>query len=103
MLTVEKLPDAECWARAWDYLMSLLGAAPDDLCWDATHHLQGHAHVDGRELVVIASRDEQHHVLVLTPEDWDEIRRAPADARGELLRRCAIADHDRLVQVLANA
>lgn len=83
--------------------MSLLGTEPDDLCWDATHHLQGHAHVDGHELVVIASRDEQHHVVVLTPQDWDEIRRAPAAERSALLRRCAIADHDRLVEVLATS
>ena len=83
--------------------MSLLGTEPDDLCWDATHHLQGHAHVDGHELVVIASRDEDHRVVVLTPDDWDEIRRAPTGERGALLRRCSIADHDRLVQVLAGA
>jgi hypothetical protein len=81
----------------------LLGSAPDDLCWDETHHLQGHAHVDGRELVVIASRDEEHHVLVLTPADWDEIRRARRDERADLLRRCAIADHDSLARVLAAA
>jgi hypothetical protein len=98
-----KRADTECWARAWEYLRSLLGAAPDDLCWDGTHHLQGHAHVAGHELVVIAPRDEEHHVLVLTPADWDEIRRARPDERGELLRRCAIADHDRLVRVLAAA
>jgi hypothetical protein len=83
--------------------MSLLGKAPDALLWDERHHLQGHAHVHGHELVVIASRDEEHHVLVLTPEDWDEIRRAPADRRGELLRRCAIEDRERLTQVLADA
>jgi hypothetical protein len=81
--------------------MSLLGFAPDDLCWDTTHHLQGHAHVDGRELVVIATRDNEHHVLVLTPEDWADIRRAHPDQRRELVRRCAIEDRERLVQVLA--
>lgn len=97
-----KLPDAECWARACDYLMSLLGTAPDGLCWDATHHLQGHVQVAGHELVVIASRDDSHHVLVLTPQDWDEIRRALPDRRGDLVRRCAIEDHDRLIQVLAD-
>ena len=58
---------------------------------------------DGRELVVIASRDENHHVLVLTPEDWDEIRRAHPERRSELLRQCAIEDHDRLVRVLTAA
>ena len=83
--------------------MSLLGSEPDDLLWDTTHHLQGHAHVHGHELVVIATRDREHHVLVLTPQDWDEIRRAPADQRGDLLRRCAIGDRDRLERVLANA
>lgn len=98
-----KRDDAECWARAWDYLMTLIGSEPDDLCWDERHHLQGHAHVDGRELVVIASRDEGHHVLVLTPHDWDDIRWAIPERRGELLRSCAIADHDRLTQVLASA
>ena len=83
--------------------MSLLGSPPDALHWDAKHHLQGHAHIHGHELVVIASRDQEHHVLVLTPEDWDEIRRAPGEDRSELLRRCAIDDHDRLLRVLADA
>jgi hypothetical protein len=99
----ERRSDAECWSQAWQYLMSLLGSAPDALHWDEKHHLQGHAQVKGHELVVIASRDQDHHVLVLTPEDWDEIRRAPAQDRGELLRRCAIDDHDRLLRVLADA
>jgi hypothetical protein len=97
----ERFPDAECWARACAHLLALLGVEPDDVCWDATHHLQGRAHVAGRELVVIASRDDVHHALVFTPEDWNEVRLAPAEHRGEMLHRCAIADHLRLVQVLA--
>jgi hypothetical protein len=83
--------------------MSLIGSEPDDLCWDERHHLQGHAHVHGKELVVIAPRDDDHHVLVLTPEDWDDVRRAHPERRVELLRRCAIEDHDRLTQVLATS
>ena len=97
----ERIVDAECWARAGGYLIALLGTEPDDLCWDRTHQLQGHAHVGGRELVVIASRDDTHNDLVFTAEDWDEVRRSSIEHRGEMLRRCAIADHDRLVQVLA--
>jgi hypothetical protein len=97
----EKLPDAECWARAGMHLLALLGMEPDDLRWDATHHLEGHAHVGGRELVVIASRDELHHALVFTPEDWDELRLSPAARRAEMLQCCEIADHARLVQILA--
>ena len=97
----EKPPDTECWTRAATHLLALLGADPDDLRWDGTHHLQGHAHVGGRELVVIASRDELRCALVFTPEDWDEVRRSPSESRGEILLRCVIADHDRLVKVLA--
>ena len=50
-------PDGECWAKASEFLTELIGSPPDDLVWDATYHLQGHSHIDGRELVVIAPRD----------------------------------------------
>jgi hypothetical protein len=97
----KKFPDAECWARAGTHLIAVLGTEPDHLCWDRTHHLQGRVHVGDRELVVIAARDDLHRALVFTPEDWDEVRRSSLEQRGEMLQRCAIADHDRLVQVLA--
>ena len=97
----DRLADAECRARAGSDLLALLGAEPDDMCWDRTHQLQGHVHVGGRAFVVIAARDDLHQTLVFTPEDWDEVRRSPIENRSETLRRCAIADHTRFVQLLA--
>jgi hypothetical protein len=85
---------------AWEFLIELIGSAPDDLAWDDIHHLQGHGHLDGRELVVIAPRDDLHRTIVLIAEDWDAVSRAGADERRELLEVCAIADRDRLVAVL---
>jgi hypothetical protein len=96
-----KLPDDECRARAGSHLIAILGAQPDHLCWDRTHQLQGHAHVGGKEFIVIAARDDLHQTLVFTPEDWEEVRRSSVEHRGEALRRCAIADHSRVVQLLA--
>ena len=94
--------DAECWARASEFLTELIGSPPDDLLWDDTHHLQGHGHVGGRELIVIAPRDDDHQTIVLTTEDWDIVRWASTDQRRDLLNACAIADHNRLVSVLAD-
>jgi hypothetical protein len=92
--------DPQCRADATEYLVGLIGSPPDDLSWDCDHHLQGHAHVCGCELVLIAARDEAHHPLVLTARDWDEIRRAFGDERRDMLRACAIESHDRLTEVL---
>lgn len=93
-------PDAVCRARATEFLFELIGSSLDDLLWDDTHHLQGHGHLHGRELVVIAPRDDDHRTVVLTAEDWDAVRRASTDQRRDLLDTCAIADHDRLVAVI---
>ena len=95
--------DPECRALASEYLTEVIGSPPDDLLWDDTHRLQGHGHVHGRELVVIASRDEDHRTLVLTAEDWDAVRRTTGAERGELLNACAIVDHERLVVALGDA
>lgn len=95
-------PDTACWAKACEFLVQLIGSPPDDLLWDDTHHLQGHGHLQGCELVVIASRDDDHQPVVLTAEDWDAVRRASADQRRELLKACAIASHDQLVAVLGH-
>jgi len=94
-------PDPQCWAEATDYLVELLGSAPDSLCWDSTHHLQGHAHAGRCELVIIAARDQEHHALVLTADDWDAVKRTTGEERRELLMACAIDSHDRLEAVLA--
>ena len=94
-------PDTECRARAREYLVDLIGAPPDDLSWDNTHRLRGHAHLGGRELVVIAPRDEAHSTIVLTASDWDEIRRAAGDQRRSLLGAYAINNRSRLAAVLA--
>ena len=92
--------DSESQAIAREFLTVLIGTAPDDLEWDDTHHLQGHGHLDGHELIVIAPRDDQHRTIVLIAEDWDAVSRATADQRRGLLEACAIADHNRLVAVL---
>jgi len=92
--------DPQCRADATQYLVGLIGSPPDDLSWDCDHHLQGHAHVCGCELVVIAARDEAHHPLVLTARDWDEIRRASDLERMNLVRCCAIENHDQLTHAL---
>ena len=93
-------PDRVCRARAYAYLVQLIGAHPARLTWDATHSLQGHVHLGSRELVVIAPRDEAHQPLVLTEPSWDAVRRAAAEQRRELIRSCAITDHAGLVSVL---
>jgi hypothetical protein len=93
--------DDECQASASQFLRELIGAEPDDLLWDVEHHLQGHAHWSGREIIVIASRDDSHRPVVLTAEDWDTIRHSFGYDRGELLRRSAIQTHSRFVEALA--
>lgn len=94
------LTDSESRARASEFLVELVGTSLDDLRWDDKHHLQGRAHLNGRELVVIAPRDDRHDPVVLTSEDWDAVSRAHGEHRCDLLTACAIADHDRLVAVL---
>ena len=95
-------PDIECWARASEFLTELIGSPPDDLRWDDTHRLRGHGHLHGRELIVIAPRDDDHQTVVLTAEDWDAVRRASTDQRRDLLNSCAITDNSRLVAVLSD-
>jgi hypothetical protein len=87
----------ECHHRADAYLTDLIGAAPDDLCWDPIHQLQGHAHLGDCELIVIAPRDDEHGTIVLTAEDWDAIRHTPVETHTELLDQLAIHDHAQLV------
>ena len=95
-------PDVECQARAREFLSELVGSPSDDLPWDDTYHLRGHGHLHGHELIVIAPRDDDHHTVVLTAEDWDVVRQASTDQRRDLLENCAIADRDRLVAVLSD-
>ena len=92
--------DSECRARASEFLTELIGSPPDSLSWDDAHHLQGHGQVQGRELVVIAPRDDDHHTVVLTAEDWDAVRRCSTAGRRQLLDQCAIVDHAHLVAAL---
>ena len=93
--------DTECRARARQFLIHLIGAMPDDLTWDHTHRLQGHARLAGHQLVVIAPRDDDHRTVVLTRRDWEQVRRADGAQRRSLLGSCAIADRGRLAAVLA--
>jgi hypothetical protein len=95
-------PDSACRARATAFLVELIGSPLDDLLWDNTHCLRGHGHLRGREIVVIAPRDDDHGTIVLTAEDWDVIRLASGDQRCELLERFAIVDHHRLIAVLGD-
>jgi hypothetical protein len=95
-------PDVECHARASEFVSELIGSPLDDLLWDDTYHLRGHGRLHGHELIVIAPRDDDHHTVVLTAEDWDVVRQASTDQRRDLLESCAIADRDRLVAVLSD-
>ena len=92
-----------CQVNATEYLGALIGAAPENLRWDNVHHLQGHVVCAGREIILIAPRDDLHHALVLTLEDWQRIRVAQGAERLEMLRACAIESHDRLLQALRDA
>ncbi len=94
------LTESEGQARACAFLRLLIGTAPTALYWDQSHHLRGHVHVGDRELVVIAPRDKVHPPIVLTAEDWDEIRHAPGEQAGDLVRQRAIHDHDRLLALV---
>lgn len=101
--------DASCRAVACEYLGELLLGVPERpcpepaVCWDATHHLQGHAHVGAVELVVIAPRDDRHQPLLVVEQDWNRIRRAGSDERPRLVDECAIRNTRRLRDVLAHA
>ena len=87
-------------ARAYDFLVGLMGVAPDVLTWDSTHRLQGHAHHHGHELVVIATHEASHKPVVLTAPGWDEVRRSSNDQRHELIDSYAITDHSGLVAAM---
>lgn len=93
-------PDHECRARAYAYLVELIGSRPDTVTWDSTHRLQGHVHLGRRHLVVIAPRDAMHHPVVMTAPNWDAVRRSPAEQRRELITSCAITDCSALASVL---
>ncbi len=95
-----RLDDLACQCSAGAFLTELIGSAPDDLLWDGTHHLQGHAHCAGREIVVIAGRDTAHHAVVLTAEDWDAVRFAAPAERAAMLWDCSIDSHRRLLETL---
>jgi hypothetical protein len=98
--TCVMLGDTECWAKANEFLTELIGSPPDELLWDHDHRLQGHSHIRGCELVVIAPRDDDHHAVVLTAEDWDVVRRSGGPERRRLLNAYAISNHDQLERVL---
>ena len=93
-------PDRQCRARAYAYLVELIGARPESLTWDSTHRLQGHVHLGSCELVVIAPRDDEHRPIVLTELSWDAVRRSPGDQRRGLIQSLSITDHAGLVSIL---
>lgn len=67
--------DEQAHALALSHLAERVGAdCVGRVCWDPDHHLQGHVDVDGRHLVVIASRDDAHHPVILSEADWDAHR-----------------------------
>ena len=50
------------------------------VAWDCDHHLQGHLHVSGRHLVLIAPRTDRHVPRLLTEEEWARLRCGPVAA-----------------------
>jgi hypothetical protein len=92
--------DDESHAQATEFVTELVGSAAGSVVWDTLNRLQGHLHVSGHELVVIAARDEVHRPVVLTVDDWSAVRR---DGRspGALIALCAIVDRTQLVAVLS--
>jgi hypothetical protein len=88
--------DSECRARAYAFLLELIGVRPHTITWDSTHCLQGHVHIGTCELVVIAARDAAHDPVVLTSPSWDAVRRSPGAQRRGLLSACAITDRAHL-------
>ena len=70
------------------------------MTWDSTHRLQGHVHLDGHELVVIATRDVSHRPVVLTAPGWDEVRRSSNDQRHDLIQSYAITDRSSLAAAM---
>jgi hypothetical protein len=92
----------ECRARARDFLSTLVTSPPDHVSWDETNRLEGHVHLGGRELILIAVRDEDHQPLVLTVEDWDEVRHDSRN-RCALLTEYAISDRPHLEAALARS
>jgi len=87
-------------ARAYDFLVRLTGSRPETLTWDSTHRLQGHVHMAGHELVVIATRDATHRPVVLTAPGWDEVRRSSNEQRHDLIQSYAITDRSGLVAAM---
>ena len=92
--------DGECRARAYAFLLGLIGLRQHTVTWDSTHCLQGHVHIGSRELVVIAARDAAHDPVVLTLPSWDAVRRSPGAQRRGLLTACAITNRSHLEFVL---
>lgn len=71
-----QLDDDTAHDRAVDHLCRTLGVEqPPDVVWDEKHHLQGHFDLDGRHMVLIATRRTDHTPLVLSDGDWDAFRR----------------------------
>ena len=96
-----KSSDVACRARAYLYLVELIGTHPAGLTWDSTHRLQGHVRLECGELVVIAPRDALHQPIVLTAPNWDAVRRADCHQRRELIDFYAITDPATLESALA--
>lgn len=91
----------DCQVEARDFLARLVGRPHSSVCWDPTHQLQGHAVVDGQELILIAPRDAAHEPVVFTAADWDEIQHSPSERRTALLCSCRITSRRRLRDALA--
>ena len=89
-----------CQARAYDFLVRLMGVRPDDLTWDSTHRLQGHVHFGGHELVVIATRDADAPAGRADRSTDGTPSAARADNRHELIQSYAITDHSGLVAAI---
>jgi hypothetical protein len=96
--------DRECQARAFAYLVELIGDRPASLTWDSRHHLQGHVNLRINrgclELVVIAPRDADHEPVVMTAASWEAVRLCSAEQRRPLLASCKITNRAGLASAL---
>lgn len=77
MSATTRLDDNTAHDRAIRHAIDELGLerAPR-VCWDTEHQLQGHLDIDGRHLVLIATRRDDRRPLLLTDGAWDRLHRA---------------------------
>jgi hypothetical protein len=79
--TTVRLTDDAAHRYAVEHAIRQLGLeGQPNVSWDCDHHLQGHLHVSGRHLVLIAPRTGNQVPRLLTEEGWARLRRGPVAA-----------------------